>query len=354
MTLHSNNFNFLRLLFASFVVISHSYALTGLDEDFVFFLSDGQASLSTLGVHGFMTISGYLIFKSYLRSGSFINYLLKRLLRIVPALIVVIFITAFIVGPFFSILSFKDYFSNVDTYKYLIFNSTGLLRGGMSYVLPGVFLNNPYKVAVNGCLWTIPYEFFFYLLLGSFFLIRKDKRILFIILLSIFIFFFFSYILVSKEDLLTLKWPIPYTAFSIYFLLELGLFFVAGCLLTYINLKEKLYVPIFFGALLLFSVSILFSVFNIFQFAIFPIGIIAFANINTSKFSSLEKIGDLSYGVYLSGFVIQQMLASIFQINYILMILLSLPLSLCFGYLSWHFVEKKALALKDKSLFLKV
>ena len=43
-----NNFNFLRILFASLVVFSHAYALLGFEEPVIF-----NRSLGNLSVHGF-------------------------------------------------------------------------------------------------------------------------------------------------------------------------------------------------------------------------------------------------------------------------------------------------------------
>ena len=69
--MHKNNFDFLRLLFAIFVVITHSYSLSRIDENgLIAQLTGGQTSFSYLGVAGFFIISGYLIFQSMLRSSS--------------------------------------------------------------------------------------------------------------------------------------------------------------------------------------------------------------------------------------------------------------------------------------------
>lgn len=61
---HDNNLDFLRLFFALSVIITHSYALTGLIEnDILMRFSNKQASLSHTAVEGFLIISGYLITK---------------------------------------------------------------------------------------------------------------------------------------------------------------------------------------------------------------------------------------------------------------------------------------------------
>jgi hypothetical protein len=52
--MHSNNFDFSRLLFSFFMVITHSYPLSGEKEyDTLCQLTEGQMSFSYLGVRGF-------------------------------------------------------------------------------------------------------------------------------------------------------------------------------------------------------------------------------------------------------------------------------------------------------------
>ena len=95
----NNNFDFLRFLFALFVVISHAYALSGTTEEHsgVNWLSNGQLSFSQIGFSGFFIISGYFIFQSLQRSKSLSEYYKKRFLRLFPALAVVLLLSLFLV-----------------------------------------------------------------------------------------------------------------------------------------------------------------------------------------------------------------------------------------------------------------
>ena len=96
----ANNFDVLRILFAWFVIISHSYVLNGLWATDPLFEATNQTFLfSFIGVKGFFIISGYLIFKSMMVSKSIPEYLIKRSLRIFPALAVVLLVT--LVAVFF-------------------------------------------------------------------------------------------------------------------------------------------------------------------------------------------------------------------------------------------------------------
>ena len=89
------------------------------------------------------------------RSRSVIDFAVARILRIFPALIVCVLITAFVVGPLVSLLAPTDYFANPGLYGYLAKTLT-LSSGSAS--LPGVFETVPYAGYVNSSLWTLKYE----------------------------------------------------------------------------------------------------------------------------------------------------------------------------------------------------
>ena len=93
----ANNFDLIRIIFAWFVIVSHSYVLNGVGEsDPLGQLTSNYLILSFIGVKGFFVISGYLILQSLTRSKNVIDYLVKRILRIFPGLIVVLIISLLI------------------------------------------------------------------------------------------------------------------------------------------------------------------------------------------------------------------------------------------------------------------
>lgn len=90
-----NNFNIIRFIAAILVLYSHSYPLYG--HKFIgpveqFF----GKSWGGLAVHVFFISSGFLIMGSFVNSKSIGNFIVSRLLRIYPALIVSVLFCVFI------------------------------------------------------------------------------------------------------------------------------------------------------------------------------------------------------------------------------------------------------------------
>jgi len=150
-----NNFHFVRLAAASLVVFAHSYGLLAQPVPTWFGIR-----ISAFAVYVFFVVSGYLICESWNRDASAYRYLLRRLLRILPGLIVVVTLSALVLGPLLTERSLGEYFHDPQFAQY--FWNIALAP---SFNLSGVFLHNPLNAAVNGSVWTLPAEFAMYLLL---------------------------------------------------------------------------------------------------------------------------------------------------------------------------------------------
>lgn len=103
---YRNNFDFVRLLAAYAVLVSHQNVLMGHPD----LMIDDRISLGALGVAIFFTISGYLVTQSWLSDPHPVRSAVKRILRIWPALFVVTVIAALVVGPLVSSFTAKEYF----------------------------------------------------------------------------------------------------------------------------------------------------------------------------------------------------------------------------------------------------
>jgi peptidoglycan/LPS O-acetylase OafA/YrhL len=152
-----NNFDLLRLIFASIVVLYHCYELS-LNRAYAWV---PHVFSSTMAVQGFFAMSGCLIVSSYDRSSSVRSYLEKRARRLLPAYWAALIFTL-ILGSALSTLPVMDFLSSSETWKYAASNL--FLANFLHPSLPGLFQRNPLTAAVNGSLWTIKIEVMFYLL----------------------------------------------------------------------------------------------------------------------------------------------------------------------------------------------
>ena len=335
----ANNFDLLRILFAWFVIVSHAYVLNGDGAtDPLFELTQQTFLFSFIGVKGFFIISGYLIFKSMMVSTSIFEYLVKRVLRIFPALAVVLLIT--LVAVYFVYpTNLPPFFSNKEVYAYFLGN---VILFKPHFFISGIFSGLP-SSAINGSLWTIEYEFFFYLFILFFFFIRSQKKQL-IIALSVVVVLFLVVRLFFYDWTVQTHFFIPLEP-----LFDLGSYFLMGSLLScfdFDNIPAKNTI----AAVLLMALaaSVYFKVGHTVVYFTLPF-LVIYVGKQTSKVATWvhASIGDPSYGIYLYAFPLQQLLIYWYRPSTLILFLVSTIGAFIFGYLSWIFIEKKALALKQ-------
>lgn len=339
--MHKNNFDFLRLFFAVLVVVHHCYPLSGVSEqDGLFYLTAGKISLTYIGVRGFFIISGYLIFQSLVRSKDLTDYFVKRFLRIYPALIIVLIFSVIVCSIAYD-GALKNYFTSFKTWSYAFLNIT-MIKG--QSVIPGVFEHNPFKQIINGSLWTIAYEMSMYFFIAPLFFIRKKskKTMLSVVVLMLLVLLvgriFFMEQLKNMHVILMLD-----------FWVNFAILFMIGALLAVVEIeKTEKKVPIILISLVVLICCLPLQQFEYIQYLLLPI-IVILVGLTYNKYLSTitEKIGDISYGTYIYGFLLQQLVMHFFRLNVWQLLIISLPLTLFFGWLSWHLVEKNALAKKQ-------
>jgi peptidoglycan/LPS O-acetylase OafA/YrhL len=149
-----NNFNTLRLAMAILVLWSHCWALWYGAESFepLSIILNGTYNAGNIGVLAFFTISGFLITLSWQRSSGFRLYLAKRVARIVPGYFVAMLLCSLVVAPLLSERAFGR-FSGAETLGI----ASNLLLRGYTVPTPG------FDGALNGSLWSIPFEFWCYI-----------------------------------------------------------------------------------------------------------------------------------------------------------------------------------------------
>jgi peptidoglycan/LPS O-acetylase OafA/YrhL len=338
-----NNFHFVRLIASLMVLFSHSFYLFSKDSiDPLHYLSGGIFTFGNIGVYVFLIVSGYLITQSLINSKTRLNFLWRRVIRIFPALWVMILLSVFLFGPLMSKSGFIDYYRNLDNYDFL---KNIFLFVPNNFKIPSVFSNNPIGT-YNGCLWTITYEVYFYLILVLFYVLRLF-RFKILLLAQWLIFIFIQHYLGDKIYIYSYSSPWILNL-NLEQCFRLFIFFEAGVILYLF--KEIFSMQKFFIVLFICSglVSYLFGFSNLTIDLILPPLVIYFA-ISNNYFSFFEKYGDYSYGIYLYGYIIQQFLVSLHlsYMNEYLLFLLSLLITFIVAFLSWNLVEKPMVKLKS-------
>ena len=325
----NNNFDLIRLIAAIAVIFGHSFVLfpaNGYADPLKLLLVNDYSG--TLAVYIFFFLSGIFITSSFISSKTVAHFVTMRVFRIWPALIVCILLTVFLVGIIFTTTDIKSYLTEKQTWKYLIKNIF-LIR--VEHKLPGVFNHNYFNQSINGSLWTLFTEVRCYLLILIFGLCGLLKRKLTVLLV------FITLILCQ------------HTHFFVMFIqtnegVKQALFFFAGMVAyTYrshlvINTKISL-------LLITLCIIVYFINFNVFIYLFYGVLIYTVLAVACSALAKKIKLpGDYSYGIYVYGFLVQQIVAHFFPaLTSCVSMAITIPLSILLGVISWYFIESPAL-----------
>lgn len=338
---HQNNFNFLRLLFATIVIISHSILFIDGDnhrEPLDQFFQTGFA-LGQLAVLGFFLLSGFLIVKSWTSQPQLWPFLKKRILRIYPGFIVASILSEYIFGP----LGGNPHYW--DTYSTWI-----VLRRLITLGLPGEPDAFPalHYTLVNESLWSVRYEFVCYIVaafIGCLGLYRRRYLILGLLaLVSI-----LSTIQCTTGSTLVPYWQGKLSELIGPSIRPLAMFLTGAC---YYLFADKIQYTRRGVLICIFATYPCMFHYTTGQVALQIFGsyvLFASAFMKSPFMQSFGRRSDISYGVYLYAFPIGQLiLNSNRSIDAYLLILLTCLSSFVIGWLSWHLVEKPFLRLKPK------
>jgi len=349
---HRNSLGFIRLVLASLVIFDHAFPLGGFGADPVLALTKGQASIGSLAVGGFFAISGYLITKSGM-SADLLQYFWRRVLRIFPAFWVVILFTAVIVGPILWVSTghpIGSYFRFAPDGPFHYLRANWQLSIGAYGIYDQLAASTPWGVQVgasvfNGSLWTLIYEWHAYLLIGV--------AVAFGVLVNARVLVPLATVLLLALQIAAITNPgspgaiAPYLADT--YRITLTFTFMLGATLAVYS-KRVIYsngLGVLSGLVLLLTLR---------YGGFLTIGTIAgtyFVFYLAARLPrSVQWIGsknDYSYGVYIYGFLVQQVLAHLewYRLGYLPYALIALIVTFGLAWLSWHGVEKRALALKN-------
>ncbi len=315
-----NNFDVLRLFAAGLVLLSHCFPLTGRHEPL------DPHTLGTVGVEIFFVTSGFLVARSWCGDASLRRFAAKRALRIMPGLIVAVLFTALVVGTLASSLAPGAYLASSLPWNYAVDN----ILMSPFHTLPTVFSGNPYPNIPNGSLWTLPIEVQAYALLavaGVTRLLRFRTAVLAATLVVI--------AANAVADLNDAK--------------RLTSLFLAGTALYLWRERVRLRPDVAVVLAVLWSAAYTTRFATAAGMVALPY-LVGFAAYRTTpRLRRLTRRGDLSYGVYVYAFPVQQSLVALLgPVNPLVLFILAAPVTWLLALASWRLVEAPALRLKSR------
>lgn len=313
-----NNFDALRLLFATLVIFSHSFALVGDSEPVLW-----GRTLGNLGVHGFFVISGYLIVQSFGRSRSLLQYGTNRVLRIVPGLVVAL-----------------------------------VLSGLIAARLHG-YANNPVPYISNGPVWTLTWEIICYGAVAALGIAGALNRTAFPAVFAVGWVIYLANLGDGSDFFLAIvPMFLMFAAGALFALtltkirLEVLILAVIGLALTadfrafsFLNGLAMQNVPFLYGP----DVAVE-QVYRVIYLLSFPVVVVWVGKLSRP---ALPLRNDVSYGAYIYGWPVTQVLVFAalkwaLPLNPWLLFVATMLITMPLAYLSWKFIEKPALGLKHR------
>jgi peptidoglycan/LPS O-acetylase OafA/YrhL len=338
----SNGIGFLRLFFAAIVLWSHAYGIGGFDWDPIGRV-DGGLIAGMLAVGGFFVLSGFLITRSYETVGNVLRFIWHRVLRIFPAFWVCLLVTAFAIAPL-------AYFHERGTLAGFLATPesplTYVTRNALLVVAQSnireILAHVPAPFMLNGSLWTLAYEFGCYMAvaaLGVIGVVRRAPALLGIAaiglfctylgltwhfaihgdtigldIFSLFVYFAFGSAAYLLRDRIPMTWWLASVCVAILggtLFTKAFLFIVIPCV-SYLTLFAAMRLPI----------------------------------------RSFDRRVDLSYGLYIYAFPIQQLLA-LYHVNalgFLPYFVSALVIALLLATGSWFAIERPSLSMKNLQL----
>jgi peptidoglycan/LPS O-acetylase OafA/YrhL len=336
---HGNNFDFLRFCLATLVICSHTWPLNrGQGEPDPLGRVVRGWSLGGIAVDCFFVISGFLVTGSWCRSSGLSEFLIKRARRIYPAFIALMAVEAFVLAPWLTEGTVHPYTLHQLA---LIAGQTIDLVG---YDIPRgalytVFSRNPIH-ELNGSLWTIRYEFLCYLLLGALGVSGILRRRLAVSVLFLAAWFAYaaeinlpSSKVVTALVCATAAWP------------RLLTYFLAGAMFYLFREKIPRSRRLLALSAAVLAASLLVPLALNFAMPICGSYLLFSCAFRRGPLNGFGRFGDFSYGMYLYGFPIQQLVlrwrgadASLWT-----QFLAAWLAAISAGVASWHLVERRFL-----------
>ncbi len=346
----NNALNVWRLILATGVILWHAWPLTGRTISFEpihQLLRDGW-------VDGFFAISGFLITWSWFRKRRIRDYFFARGLRLLPGLWVCLAVTAFVIAPIAVLIqggSASKLLLSRAPFEYVLGNSAVLLTRHDIAGTPGGI---PWAGEWNGSLWTLYWEASCYIVIAGLGVVGVLRR-KWVIPALVALMLVWSAILPPFADLTDAP-PGAHVHLDAAtqqlvasgMAARFGLMFLAGALLY--HFKDR--IPARWSLVALSLVLVLAASFmpNYRVLGAIPLAYAIIVSGALIRNKRLTLRTDLSYGVYIYAFPIQQLLV-ICGLAFLappVFAIIAAAVTLPLAALSWFLIEKPALKLKSR------
>jgi peptidoglycan/LPS O-acetylase OafA/YrhL len=338
-----NSFDAMRLLAALSVFWFHQIAVLGHGS----VLIPGTRETLTLGDGGLITffvLSGFLVTSSLQRSSSPRRYLRSRFLRIYPGLLVCLGVT-FVIGMIVTRVGIGSYLGDWSSYQYVLGNAT-IFASHTQLDLPGVFTTSIWPV-VDTPLYTLRYELVFYVALLALWTLLLGRRPRMAILVAVAA----GVIVIGVQHAFAAS-PVRFTAWDWGTAIKFAVPFALGAAVAAAGLmgrrRRVLLIAIAIAAAATVTWgSLTFQGNRTLAAVAIAVGVLALGHSRLLRRLLPTPFGDLSYGIYLYGFVIQQVvLTQAIGLGDVGIAITAFVLTICVAAASWRYVERPALARK--------
>ncbi len=194
----------------------------------------------------------------------------------------------------FTLISFHNYENIFDHVRYVAQNILMIVQGSTRFDIRGVFEGRPYT-AVNGSLWTLPYEVWCYIILLLIFVGFRSTQIRIAI---------YALIVAALAAWTLAQFKVPLTGFEVSYFGKLAAFFYIGALFAVHAIKPPL--------------------------------------LSSRRMHWFSKGGDPSYGMYIFAWPIQQY-CSIWIEGFWTSMAAAFLLTMLTGYFTWHVFERRCI-----------
>ena len=337
----ANPIGFLRLVAATLVLVSHAWELGGWGKDPLWHLTDGAATGGSVAVLFFFVLSGFLVTPSLQRSRSVWAYARARALRLLPAFWVSLVVVAGVVGPlvwWHERGSLAGYLSSSPSPVGFVVTNAALKI--QQWGIGGLLDDVPHPSAFNGSLWTLFYEAVAYVVLVPLGLVGAlgARRWLLLVLTSGLV---MALALADLSDVgTTMEQALSVTG------IELVAAFLVGALVWVYRDRLPAHLGMVPLGLAVMAVGVAVGGGRAFMVAGFGVAVAGLVCLRVC--TGVGRRTDLSYGVYVYAFPVQQLLATwgVHEWGLVSYVAVTLPPVFGLALLSWVFVERPALRYK--------